>query len=112
MPKGSEQEEWRDACWRCECLLQEGLRPAQAESEGHRQAVGADSAAEGAGAGAGRARRWAQGGRRGAGAEAGAGRRAALDAAVVPERARGIGKGRINKRADKPAWVSVRHSER
>ncbi len=45
-------------------------------------------------------------GGRGAGAEAGAGRRAAQDAAVVPERTRGIGA------ADEPASVAMRHSER
>ncbi len=74
MPKGAEQEDWRDACRSCECRRSEGLRLAQAQSEGRWRAVGA-----GAGGGGG------------AGAEAGAGRRAARDKAVIPTRARGIG---------------------
>ncbi len=72
-----------------ECLLREGLLLVQAESEWRRAGDG-----------------------RGAGAEAGAGRRAALDAAVVPERARGIGEGRIKRLSDGPAWVAVRRDER
>jgi hypothetical protein len=33
---------------------------------------------------------------------------AARDTAVVPERVRGIGEGRINRSADGPAWVEIR----
>jgi hypothetical protein len=51
-PKDTEHEEWRDACWRRECRRPEGLRLAQAESEGHWRA------------GAGRALRRAWGGGR------------------------------------------------
>jgi hypothetical protein len=52
-PKDAEQEEWRDACRRSECCRRpEGLRLAQAESEGHWRA------------GAGRALRRAWGGGR------------------------------------------------
>ena len=76
MPKGAEQEEWRDACQRCECRRQEGLRLGQAESEGHGQALGPG-----------------KGGWQGAGTDVGAERRASRDAAVVSEQARGIGAG-------------------
>ncbi len=34
-PKDAEQEEWRDACLHSECSQPEGLRLAQAGSEGH-----------------------------------------------------------------------------
>jgi hypothetical protein len=84
MQKGSVQEEWRYARRRCDCRRPKGLRLAQAESEGRWRAVDAGG---GRGAGAGRA----LGGGRWAGAETGAGRRAARDAAVVPERAMGPG---------------------
>ncbi len=57
MQKGAELEEWCDNCKGSACRRQEGLRLAQAESEGRGRAVGADA-----------------GGLRGAGAEAGAGR--------------------------------------
>ncbi len=73
-PKDAEQEEWRDACRHRECCRREGLRLAQAKSEGRWWAVGVGAGGE----------RWA-------GAEAGAGQRAARDAAVVSETTRGIG---------------------
>jgi hypothetical protein len=86
--KDAEQEEWRDACRRRECSRPEDLLLAQAESEGRWRAVSVGA--------------WAG---RGAGAEAEAGRWAARDAAVAPERTRGIGA------ADDPALVAMRCSE-
>jgi hypothetical protein len=59
-----------------------GHAPSAAQSEGRWRAVGAGAWGGGGGGG-------------GAGAEAGAGQRAARDKAVVPERARGIGAGRL-----------------
>ncbi len=43
MSKGAEQEEWRNASRHRECRRLEGLRLAQAESEGHWRAVNADA---------------------------------------------------------------------
>ncbi len=57
-PKEVEQEEWRDACRRHECRRPEGLRLAQAESEGRWRAVGVGTEVErGVGAEAGGAGR-------------------------------------------------------
>jgi hypothetical protein len=95
-PKEVEQEEWRDACRRRECCRPEGLCLTQAESEGRWREVGV-----GTGASAGRALRRARG----------SGRRAARDAAVVSERTREIGAGRVGPE-DEPAKVAVRHSDR
>ena len=72
MPKGTAQEEWRIACSRCDCRRPEGLRLGQAESEGRGLALSAG-----------------KGGWQGVGTDAGA----AGVAAVVSERARGIGVG-------------------
>jgi hypothetical protein len=78
-PKEVEQEEWRDACRRRECRRPEGLLLAQTESEGRWRAVCVGA-----------------GGERGAGPEVGAGQWAARDAAIVSERTRGIGAGRLS----------------
>ncbi len=57
-PKEVEQEEWCDACRRRECRRPEGLRLAQAESEGSWLAVGVGTGVErGVGAEAGGAGR-------------------------------------------------------
>ncbi len=90
-PKEVEQEEWLDTCQRRECRRPEGLRLAQAESEGRWRAVGVST-----------------GGERGAGAKAGAGQRAVRDCETRPSCQRGRGE---LARADEPAWVAVRHSE-